>query len=338
MSACFLCNQKEDKKTFANEIISRIINLGLKVEEEYINDILNGEQEILVKRARNLHKIPQDIAVNTPFKENLLTMFVCIFSRTPLFVCGKPGSSKTITVNILKKMFNSQKTSGELEFFDGFSRIKTEYYQGSEQSTDKGIDRIFRKALSSRQKNEQLPLVFIDEIGLAELSIHNPLKVLHKYLDSTTHEVVEFQDFEEDEIRSKMRRARMQDKVLGRKKQEKTQTSVQKQLKKWDLDFRGKVAFIGISNWNIDASKMNRNVYLARPDLDHLTLNDTGIIILKQKFKDFNSRTNEFKKAVRTIILRLAKTYQDFRDMQKVALTRRTSRTKISTHCATIIS
>lgn len=293
--------------------------MGLKVEEEYILDVLSEEQDFLVRRAQNLHKIPRDIAVNTPFRENLLTMFVCIFSRTPLFVCGKPGSSKTITVNILKRMFNSQKTTGELEFFDGFSRIKTEYYQGSEQSTDKGIDRIFRKALSQRQKNEQLPLVFIDEIGLAELSIHNPLKVLHKYLDSTQHEVTEFVDFEEDEIRSKIRRARMQDKVLGQRKQVQTLTEVQVQLKKWDLDFRGKVAFIGISNWNIDASKMNRNVYLARPDLDYLTLNDTGLIILKQKFQDFGSRTNEFKKKVRKIILRLAKTYQDFRDLQKVS-------------------
>lgn len=295
-----------------------MVHLGLDPEEEFVHDTLFDEQNLLVERARLLHKIPEDIAVNTPFRENLLTMFVCIFSRTPLFVCGKPGSSKTITVHILKKMFNSQKTVGSLQFFDGFARIKTEYYQGSEQSTDKGIDRIFRKALSSRRKDGQLPVVFIDEIGLAELSIHNPLKVLHKYLDSTTHEELNFEEFEEEERKSELRRMRKRDKVLGRKKSKAEETAVQMQLRKWNLDFSGKVSFIGISNWNIDASKMNRNVYLARPDLDYLTLKETGMIILKQKFRDFGQRTNDFRRNAKHIVLRLAVTYEFFRECQKV--------------------
>ena len=245
-------------------------------------------------------------------------MFICIFSRTPLFVCGKPGSSKTITVNILKKMFNFQKTSGDLNYFDGFCRIKTEYYQGSEQSTDKGIDRVFRKAFNSREKYKRLPLVFIDNIGVAELNIHNPLKVLNKYLDSTDREHIEMDDFEmNDNSKIKTRRKNVNVFKLNKKKIE--ETDIQKQLKKWNLNLNNKVAFIGISNWNIDVSKMNRNIYLARPDLSITSMNQTGFIIIKQKFKNYDQKTNEFKQMIIRIILRLSVTYRNFREMQKVS-------------------
>jgi hypothetical protein len=51
----------------------------------------------------------------------------------------------------------------------------------------------------------------MDEIGLCELSQHNPLKILHSLLEPP------------------------------------------------------QVAFIGISNWALDASKMNRGISLCRP-------------------------------------------------------------------------
>jgi nucleoside-triphosphatase THEP1 len=308
---------KEHKEEFVDQIHAILNSSNYQKDPEFIYDILEKEQMQLVERARHLHRIPQDIAVNTPFKENILTMFICIYSRTPLFVCGKPGSSKTITVNILKKMFNSHKETNKLEYFDGFPQIKTEYYQGSEQSTDKGIDRIFRKALNGSKQNERLPLVFIDEIGLAELSIHNPLKVLHKYLDSTSHDLEEW-NTEGDLMDLKKRKKRRKENVLNIRKEQKEECPILKQLKKWTLYSKDRVSFIGISNWNIDASKMNRNVYLARPDLDIKNLNDTGLIILKQKFQDFTSRTKEFKKDVRKMVLYLAKSYSNFRQCQKV--------------------
>ena len=53
-------------------------------------------------------------------------------------------------------------------------------------------------------------LIGFDEIGLAELSQDNPLKVVHPYLENP------------------------------------------------------KIAFVGLSNWCLDASKMNRGLHLAR--------------------------------------------------------------------------
>lgn len=63
-----------------------------------------------------------------------------------------------------------------------------------------------------KEDSKSIVLIIFDEIGLAEISPHNPLKVLHSLLEPP------------------------------------------------------KVAFVGISNWSLDASKMNRAITLSRPD------------------------------------------------------------------------
>lgn len=163
-----------------------ISNQKLKYKKENIlnemENIIIEEQGYVIKRCKQLGKIPKDIAENTPLKENIFSMFVCIFSRIPLFICGKPGSSKTISMIIVKDSFNGQQIkSGNSEYLDKFPIIYIFPYQGSKQSTEKGIKRIFNKAARKCSKN-QVGLVFFDEIGIAELSPNKPLKVLHEYL------------------------------------------------------------------------------------------------------------------------------------------------------------
>jgi hypothetical protein len=51
-------------------------------------------------------------------------------------------------------------------------------YQGSESSTSEGILRSFEKARGYSSSNRQvISVLLLDEVGLAELSPHNPLKV-----------------------------------------------------------------------------------------------------------------------------------------------------------------
>jgi hypothetical protein len=51
-------------------------------------------------------------------------------------------------------------------------------YQGSESSTSEGILKSFEKASSYGRGNAAVtPVLLLDEVGLAELSPHNPLKV-----------------------------------------------------------------------------------------------------------------------------------------------------------------
>ena len=72
-------------------------------------------------------------------------------------------------------------------------------------------------------------MVYFDEMGLAEISPNNPLKVIHSQLEYE----------KEDE----------------------------------------KLAFVGISNWTLDASKMNRGIYLAVPEHDLQDCIETSIEI-----------------------------------------------------------
>lgn len=46
---------------------------------------------------------PKEIAKNFSLRENLFVMLVCILNKIPLFLTGGPGSSKTLSLNLLVK-------------------------------------------------------------------------------------------------------------------------------------------------------------------------------------------------------------------------------------------
>ena len=79
-------------------------------------------------------------------------------------------------------------------------------------------------------------IVIFDEIGLAEKSPHNPLKVLHSLLEPP------------------------------------------------------KVATVGISNWSLDASKMNRVITLSRTDPDNKDLLESAKQIARDSHPIFKTQ------------------------------------------------
>jgi hypothetical protein len=96
-------------------------------------------------------------------------------------------------------------------------------FQGGEACRSEGVIQVFDKSEKNQRPNS-IPCILFDEIGLAELSVHNPLKVLHSRLEVN----------------------------------------------------KTKVAFIGISNWELDASKMARFLVINRPLPDEYDLIDTA--------------------------------------------------------------
>lgn len=46
-------------------------------------------------------KIPQNIARNNALRENVFMMVICIELKIPLFLVGKPGSSKSLAKSIV---------------------------------------------------------------------------------------------------------------------------------------------------------------------------------------------------------------------------------------------
>ena len=124
------------------------------------------------------------IALNRALRENLFTCFTCIDNKVPLIIIGKPGTGKSLSFQILYNTLKGEYS--ESEIFKTKGRLYRYYYQGSETSTAEGIEQVFNKASNAQKKNKDrnfITLVFFDEMGLAERSSNNPLKVIHYLLE-----------------------------------------------------------------------------------------------------------------------------------------------------------
>ena len=106
---------------------------------------------------------------------------------------------------------------------------------------------------NNNSKNKIISVILFDEMGLAEISPNNPLKVLHSELDNNNNEI----------------------------------------------------GFVGISNWSLDASKMNRGVHLSiqEPDKEDLIL--TANTIATGIYEDIHP----YKKVIED----LTKSYYDYK-------------------------
>ncbi|OMJ85343.1 hypothetical protein SteCoe_13379 [Stentor coeruleus] len=197
--------------------------------------IIKREQYNIISRFR----ISEEIAINEALSENIYAIIPCLMVKIPVFLCGKPGCSKSLSVQLI--FSNLQGQASYDDYFQTLPDLYMVFYQGSDTCTSEGIIKVFEKANEKFNKN-QISVVVFDEIGLAEVSIHNPLKVLHSLLEN-------------ENIRS---------------------------------------SFIGISNWRLDASKMNRALYLSRFDPNEKDIEETGNMICKSlPIKDM---TSEVKK------------------------------------------
>ena len=191
-------------------------------------------------------KLEKGIAPNESLKLNLFVCFIGILTRIAVFLVGPPGCSKTLCFNLLKKEMKGNLSKSK--FWKEYPQLIVTSYQGSLTSTSKGIIDTFedgkkklkdyldknknktkknansdsisecKKNLKEKQNNDKgiIVCIYIDEIGLCELSPSNPLKALHTYLE------LEYQN----------------------------------------QNIEKKTAFVGISNWQLDAAKMNRGIFL----------------------------------------------------------------------------
>lgn len=205
--------------------------------EESIKQIIVGQQDDILNRM----ELPLGIAKNTALRENVFVILVCILNRIPVFVVGKPGCSKSLSMQLIRSNLRGR-DSGD-SFFQKLPQLYCVSFQGSESSTSDGIIKVFEKANNYQMHNQSenvLSVVILDEIGLAEISRFNPLKVLHNLL--------------EPEYRIK------------KKEKEKTQINAD-------------MSVVGISNWALDSAKMNRAIHLSRPEMGESELFETALSI-----------------------------------------------------------
>ena len=243
------------------------INLNEKLNKKFL-DIPNEEKEFII----NEIELEPGIGKNNILKENIFLMFISIITRIPLIICGKPGCSKSLSFQLIfRSMKGKFSNSG---FFRNYPSIIRCSFQGSISTSSRGVSSIFKiaeeklKAYKEKKKdikNNELPisLVYFDELGLAERSKDNPLKVLHSKL--------EYDD---------------------------------------SIPKSDKIGFIGISNWSLDAAKMNRAIYLYVPELDSSfdNINDIMTSIVKS-INPFLLRKYE------NLFLNLSNSYFEFKKL-----------------------
>lgn len=203
--AKYLADRKTDEKyTERNTVIwSLVLSVGvcyhasLEKKEEYrkvISEVLpepfDSEKGILeeISLIQDLFlsgaPLRETIARNLALKENVFMMVICIELKIPLFLIGKPGSSKSLAKTIVADAMQGQAAYSEL--YKELKQIHLVSFQCSPHSTPEGIINTFKHCARFQEgKNlkEYVSVVVLDEIGLAEDSPKMPLKTLHPLLE-----------------------------------------------------------------------------------------------------------------------------------------------------------
>lgn len=160
----------------------QLTNDKIKTDKDFFLTILLEEENFLLDRLI----LPPDIGRNQAILDNIFTLFVSIYNRIPLIITGPPGSSKSLSYMILQQSLKGEEAKDS--FLKSFPAVKSFFYQGNTQSTSQSIEKIFNDAIGKQvlyleQKLNVQVVVLLDEIGLAEISPHNPLKILHSILE-----------------------------------------------------------------------------------------------------------------------------------------------------------
>lgn len=162
----------------------------LQTVSKYFPDEFNSKESLELEIASCqdffLEKIQtrKTIAKNLALKENVFLMVVCIELRIPLFLVGKPGSSKSLAKTVVADAM--QRQASHCDLFKKLKEVHMVSFQCSPHSSPEGIIGTFRNcARFQKDKNleEYVSVVVLDEIGLAEDSPQMPLKTLHPLLE-----------------------------------------------------------------------------------------------------------------------------------------------------------
>ena len=153
----------------------------LQLEPKYFSKVIVACQDIFIDELN----LDQNIAKNDALKENVWMMAICIELRIPLFLVGKPGSSKSLAKTVITDVMQGD-TSYSTELFQHFKEIHMVSFQCSPLATAGGILSTFRQCQKFQEKRDLdrfAAVCVLDEVGLAEDSPKMPLKALHPLLE-----------------------------------------------------------------------------------------------------------------------------------------------------------
>ena len=217
----------QDRKKYWEMMNNEIILYKLPshfVEVKYQGACLSLLEKIKERFCSNI-KVEKGVAMNQALEENIFVLLICVLNKIPVFLVGKPGSSKTLTLQVIAS--NLQGKQSEQKFWRKFPSIHIFQYQCSPMSDSYSIQHQFDIAVRyQKHASDCITILLLDEVGLAEHSPDMPLKVLHTMLIEPT------------------------------------------------------IAIVGVSNWVLDAAKMNRAICIQRTEPTKDDIQTTGESIL----------------------------------------------------------
>ena len=199
-------------------------------------------------------ELDKGIGKNQLLKENLFLLFLAVVTKIPLIIVGKPGTGKSLSAQLI---YNSMKgkysKNDKIGFFKKYPQIIQIYFQGSESTIPEDVTELFQKA-EGLYENYKLNNQDSKDLVPIFMILFDELGLAEK---APTNPL----------------------KVLHSK-----------------LEYGGKnegVCFIGISNYSLDAAKINRALSLSVPNLENKLdqLKSTAKSIVKSISEDIPKDT-----------------------------------------------
>ena len=194
ISVCFYFRLPQRYRLRFSESLTEFVNDSYKKEDAcspFKKDKSFFNLTHLINEAINhycdpkyLH-LPEAVCRHQSLLEILFIQMISLELRLAVILCGPPGTSKTLSNNILKVNM-----TGRAPFWDTLCSISEIcIYQGSSQSSGLEVRRKCQEALAAQRLYDHLGhsskrcLLFIDEAGLATSTQKWALKSLHSYLE-----------------------------------------------------------------------------------------------------------------------------------------------------------
>jgi hypothetical protein len=154
--------------------------IDLKRTEKDFSNILEIEEKYILSQI----DLGNGIAENRPLRDNVFLLFVSINLNIPIFIIGKPGCSKTLSVNLIDRALYGKYS--KTKFFSKYPAIFKTWFQGSENTSPEEVENLFEiaerrvKTIKNLDFYGQHPisLIFFDEIGLNQINTYLLLEFL----------------------------------------------------------------------------------------------------------------------------------------------------------------
>ncbi|XP_077968820.1 E3 ubiquitin-protein ligase rnf213-alpha-like [Styela clava] len=184
INVCYHASLQHNRSKFRIKISETLTKLGVSkwTENDLLQEFLACQRVFLLQA--QIQSSSENISYNQALMENFFMMVVCVDLRIPLFVIGKPGSSKSLAKTLVSNCMRGRFSDSKL--FVGLKQANLMSYQCSALSDAAGIIHTFEQCCEMQENNDSntfTSVAVLDEIGLAEDSPAMPLKVLHPLLE-----------------------------------------------------------------------------------------------------------------------------------------------------------